>query len=70
MTSNITIRMDSERKQELEALFFDLGMSITTAVNVFFHQAIHCQGIPFAVKRPCTPNAETITELGGQSDVD
>ena len=63
MTSSLTIRIDSDLKKEAEALFSDLGMSLTTAINVFFNQAIHSQGIPFTIKRPHIPNDETLAAM-------
>ena len=67
MTSNMTIRIDSELKKEAEELFADLGMNLTTAINVFFRQAVRRQQLPFAVTRECershVPNAETIAAI-------
>ena len=34
-TSNINIRMDSELKRQFEAFCSDMGMSMTTAFNIF-----------------------------------
>ena len=53
-TTNINVRVDSALKQEAEALFNDLGLSMCSAV-------MH-DGIPFEVKRQ-TPNAETKAAL-------
>jgi len=61
MTSNITIRVDAKVKKDAEALFADLGMNLTTAVNIFFRQAIRRQRLPFTVER--MPNAETLAAL-------
>lgn len=46
---NVNIRMDSEVKQQAEKLFQDLGMNMTTAINVFVKQAIRARGIPFQI---------------------
>jgi DNA-damage-inducible protein J len=35
-TTNFSVRMDKQIKQESEALFQELGMNLTTAINVFF----------------------------------
>ena len=32
-TTNFSVRMDSEVKQQCEELFNDLGMTLTTAIN-------------------------------------
>ena len=46
---NITIRMDDDLKKQADALFEELGMSFTTAINVFVRQAIREGRIPFEV---------------------
>lgn len=47
--TNITIRMDEALKTQADALFDDLGMSFTTAINVFVKQAVREGRIPFEV---------------------
>ena len=47
--TNVTIRMDEELKKEADALFDALGMSLTTAINVFVRQAVREGRIPFEV---------------------
>ena len=46
---NITIRMDEDLKKQADLLFEELGMSFTTAINVFVRQAIREGRIPFEV---------------------
>ena len=48
----ITINIDDETKKEAQELFEDLGMSLTTAVNIFLKQAVREQRIPFYVREP------------------
>lgn len=61
-TTNINVRVDSGLKQEAEALFNDLGLNMSSAINMFLRSAINCDGIPFEIKRS-TPNAETKAAL-------
>jgi hypothetical protein len=35
-TTNFSVRMDSDIKKQCEALYGELGMNLTTAINVFF----------------------------------
>ncbi len=56
----INVRVDDKVKKEAAELFADLGMDTSTAINLFLRQAIVCNGIPFAIKRP---SAETIAAL-------
>lgn len=46
---NITIRMDEDLKSEADKLFDELGMSFTTAINVFVRQSLREGRIPFEV---------------------
>lgn len=61
-TTNINVRVDTALKQEAEGLFSDLGLTMSSAINMFLRSAINHNGIPFEVKRP-TPNAETRAAL-------
>ena len=58
-TTNFSVSMDKQVKQDSEALFQDLGMNLTTAINVFLRQAIRTGGFPFEIKQD-QPNKETI----------
>lgn len=61
-TTNINVRVDSALKSEAEALFDDLGLNMSSAINMFLRSAINHNGIPFEVKRPA-PNAVTKAAL-------
>lgn len=61
-TTNFSVRMDRQVKQDSEALFQDLGMNLTTAINVFLRQAIRTGGFPFEIKQD-QPNKETLLAL-------
>lgn len=61
-TTNINVRVDSELKKEAEDLFSDLGLNLSSAINMFLHSAIHYNGIPFEIRRPI-PNSITKAAL-------
>ena len=61
-TSNMNIRMDKEVKEKAQQIFAQLGMDMTTAVNVFLRQTIRHNGLPFEVKLD-TPNKETLMAI-------
>lgn len=61
-TTNINVRVDSALKQEAEALFNDLGLNLSSAINMFLRSAVIHDGIPFEIKRQ-SPNAETKAAL-------
>jgi len=48
--TNLTIRIDENIKQEAETLFNKIGLNMSSAINVFFRQAIREQSIPFELK--------------------
>lgn len=60
--TSMNIRMDSEVKKQAEALFGEIGMTMTTAINIFLKQSIRENGIPFELKVN-TPNAETLEAI-------
>lgn len=49
-TTNLNIRTDKAVKDQAEAIFNELGLSLTTAVNMFLRTAIRENGIPFELK--------------------
>ena len=61
-STNFSVRMDSEIKKQCEALYGELGMNLTTAINVFLRQSIRVGGFPFEVRLD-QPNKETIAAM-------
>ena len=61
-TANLSVRIDPELKAQAESLFNDLGMSLTTAITVFFRQAVRENRIPFAITRD-RPTRETAAAM-------
>lgn len=57
-TANINIRMDANLKKQFEAFCADMGMSMTTAFNIFAKKAVRENRIPFEISGD-VPNAET-----------
>lgn len=47
---SISIRLDSEVKEQAQQVFSNLVMDMTTAINIFLRQAIQYQGLPFDVR--------------------
>ena len=52
LTSAIKIQEDRETKKEATAILNDLGLSMSTAINLFLRQIIKTDGLPFEVKNP------------------
>ena len=48
--TSMSIRLDSEVKEQAQQVFNNLGMDMTTAINIVLRQAIQYQGLPFDVR--------------------
>lgn len=57
-STNINIRMDSDLKKQFEAFCSDMGMTMTTAFNIFAKKVVREYRIPFEIGAEL-PNAET-----------
>ena len=45
--TNLNIRTDKDVKEQAEQIFAELGLNMTTAINLFLRVAIRKHGIPF-----------------------
>jgi DNA-damage-inducible protein J len=54
--------MDKGLKEQAESLFAELGMNMTTAMNVFVRQSVRQGRIPFEITL-ARPNAETLAAI-------
>ncbi len=61
-TTNFSVRMDRDIKKRCESLYGELGMNLTTAINVFLRQSLRVGGFPFDVKLN-PPNRETVDAM-------
>lgn len=62
LTSAINVNVPSDVKEEATILFNNLGLNMSTAINMFLKRAIYERGIPFEVKEP-TPSKELLSAL-------
>lgn len=61
MLTNINIRVDENVKRQAEQICQELGMNLSTAVNIFLRQTVRVGGIPFDVR--LTPSAQTLAAM-------
>ncbi len=61
-TTNINIRVDEELKRKAENIFNELGLNMSTAMNMFLRYSVRYGGIPFEL-RIDKPNAETLSAI-------
>ena len=67
-TVNMSIRMDTELKKQAEAMFSDMGLNMTTAMNMFLRQVVRQGRIPFEIATDI-PNAETVAAIQEMDDM-
>jgi DNA-damage-inducible protein J len=60
--TNINIRIEKDVKVAAEKIFDELGLNMTTAVNMFLRQTIRENGIPFELK-VYAPNRTTLAAI-------
>ena len=61
-TTNFSVHIDSNIKKQCEAMYGELGINLTTAINVFLRQSLRVGGFPFDVRME-QPNKETIAAM-------
>ena len=69
--TNLNIRIRKDIKETAEEIFGELGMNMTTAINIFLRQSIRENGIPFELRLD-QPNKITMDaiEEGRRLDMD
>ena len=67
-TVNMSIRMDTELKKQADAMLADMGLNMTTAMNMFLRQVVRQGKIPFEIATDIT-NAETLAAMKEVDDM-
>lgn len=60
--TNVSIRIDEDVKRKFDAICDELGMSMSTAFNIFAKAVVRSEGIPFDLMLE-RPNAETLAAI-------
>ena len=60
--TSTNISIDAEIKAQAQALLADLGLDLSTAVNIFLRQMVRDNAIPFTIRRD-DPNALTAAAI-------
>lgn len=61
-TTSFTLKVDKDLKAQSETLFTELGMNMTTALNIFLRQSVRQGKIPFEISLDM-PNATTLAAM-------
>ena len=66
--TNFNMRMNRQKKADLENLYGSLGMTLPEAVNIFFENSLLVGGLPFSVRLP-KYNRETEAAIQETRDI-
>ena len=67
-TVNMSIRRDTELKKQADAMLSDMGLNMTTAMNMFLRQVVRQGRIPFEIATDI-PNSETLAAMKEVDDM-
>lgn len=69
--TNINIRMDSDLKRQFESFCADMGMSMSTAFNIFAKKAVREYRIPFeiGIERPNEVTEQAMASAENDADM-
>ncbi|MBE6133666.1 MAG: type II toxin-antitoxin system RelB/DinJ family antitoxin [Erysipelotrichaceae bacterium] len=62
-TASLCVRIDPEIKKQAEKVLEELGISVSTAINIFYKQVILHNGLPFEVNIPNKDTKDAIDEI-------
>jgi len=62
-TANLSVRVDAELKKDVENCLDEIGMNMSTAINIYLKQIAKRRAIPFAVTANPIPNDETAAAI-------
>lgn len=66
--ANFNMRINKQKKTDLESLYARLGMTLPEAVNIFFENSLLVGGLPFTVRLP-RYNRETEAAMQEAKDI-
>ena len=61
-TTNLNVRIDATLKKESDILFKNLGLNMSTAINMFLTQCVKTASIPFSIKEPSNQLKKALEE--------
>ena len=62
-TSTFSVRVDSALKAEVENCLSDMGMSMSTAINIYLRQIARLRAIPFVISSAPVLSKETLEAI-------
>lgn len=69
-SSNVIARVEPEIKEQAEQILKDMGISTSTAINMFYRQIVICNGLPFRPsRRPISREEMTDEEFNARMEI-
>ena len=62
-TATLNLRVDPAVKSSADAIFSALGLSMSTAVDMFLRQVVYTGGIPFALNVPEAARSVDVAQM-------
>ena len=69
MDANMTFRIDADVKAQMAAICKELGMTTSTAFNLFANAFVRAKGMPFPVKIQEAEGAPARTQMLADADM-
>lgn len=68
-TATVRARIEPDLKEDVESLLFQMGISTTEAINMFFSQVRLRKGLPFPVEIPNDATTNTFKKTDRGEDI-
>ncbi len=68
--TNINVRTTVDIKRRAEVILNDLGLNLSSAVNLFLKQVINYRGIPFDLRLPNKTTMKAMDDVDNRRDLE
>lgn len=68
-STNVTIRVDKNVKEQADKLFKDLGLNTNSAINIFLRKCVNEGGIPFKISLNNSPQKQLVAIFVKEPDI-
>jgi len=62
-TANLSVRIDAELKKNVEGCLDEMGMNMSTAINIYLKRIAKLRAIPFPITADSRPNKATLAAI-------
>ena len=62
-TSTFSVRVDSALKTDVERCLSEMGLNMSTAINIYLRQIVRHNAIPFVISSSPIPKKETLMAI-------